>query len=360
MTHYEQRLENDLRQIQQRIASVSLAVEDALKNAINALLTDNHELAYTTIIGDNPINRECEAITKLCHGFIARHLPSAGHLRRVTSIIRFIIEIERIGDYATIISRETVQFSKPLEQGMKRNVELMADEAHQMLHQSVAAFLEDNAEQAKSIKGFAKQIDHLFGNIFNELVKKEPKGKEIKDLFGLMTVFAILGRVSDQSKNICEETVFMIMGETKQRRPVEILFVDEGNDCLSLMAEAIGHKGFQCGRFDSAGSKPATALTPEFIAFMDRCGFDLSLRAPKALDLIPRFDDYDIVISLQGPATTYISDVPFHTSLLNWEIGPPLAEVDKDQLESYLDRSYKELSMKIGDLMEIMRGKEAF
>ena len=53
-----------------------------------ALLTLDRDLAYATVLGDKPINREIRELDRLCHAFVARHLPSAGHLRFVSSVLR--------------------------------------------------------------------------------------------------------------------------------------------------------------------------------------------------------------------------------------------------------------------------------
>ena len=57
----------------------------------------DNELAYLTVLGDNPINRNSRKLDSLCHAFIARHLPSAGHLRLMSSIVRVNVALERIG-----------------------------------------------------------------------------------------------------------------------------------------------------------------------------------------------------------------------------------------------------------------------
>ena len=85
---YEERLEKDTARIRQKMVGMSFLVEHALENAIEALLKRDHELAYAIILEDNCINRGFEDINQLCYGFVARHLPSAGHLRLMSATIR--------------------------------------------------------------------------------------------------------------------------------------------------------------------------------------------------------------------------------------------------------------------------------
>ncbi len=121
MSHYEKRLESDLNRIREFLVAVAGQVESALKDSIHALMTGNEILAHATALGDKPVNRAIRELDKQCHGFIALHLPSAGHLRFVSSVMRIGIELERIGDYAVTIGRESVQLEKPPEGGLGRS-----------------------------------------------------------------------------------------------------------------------------------------------------------------------------------------------------------------------------------------------
>ena len=111
MSHYEKRLEEDLSTIRNRIEAVAETIEAALHKAVHATLKGDRRLANQIVLDDKPINREIRAIDKLCYAFIARHLPSAGHLRFVSTVLRLNVELERIGDYAVAIAREAVQLS---------------------------------------------------------------------------------------------------------------------------------------------------------------------------------------------------------------------------------------------------------
>ncbi|MEO5335241.1 MAG: hypothetical protein H7839_24795, partial [Magnetococcus sp. YQC-5] len=80
MVMYEQRLQKDLTLIQAELSLIGERVEVALHNALYALFTDDEKLANLTVLGDMGINRLCLRLERLCHNFIVRHQPSAGHL----------------------------------------------------------------------------------------------------------------------------------------------------------------------------------------------------------------------------------------------------------------------------------------
>ncbi|MBF0288614.1 MAG: phosphate signaling complex protein PhoU [SAR324 cluster bacterium] len=349
MSHYEERLEKDLAQIQIQLTDIGTKVEKALQNSVDALLKQDQALANQTIIEDNPINRQFEKINQKCYSFVARHLPSAGHLRRISSILRFNLELERIGDYAVTISRETNQFSRPLSKIMVRNVELMQEEALDILHQSVTAFIEDNTELARGTIEVSKRTGRIFSNAFTDLSEEENREDwSLDDLYGVLAIYASLARVSDLSKNICEETIFVVTGKTKIRKPVEVLFVDEGEGGLSSMAQAIAKKTFpRHGRYTSASRNPVANFDSEFSSFLDRSGVQLP-GVPKPIDSLLHLDDFQVIVSLEGKVKSYFERIAFHTAFFEWDVA---------SLENR-EQQYKEISHQIHELMEIMRGKD--
>ena len=111
--HYEEQLEKDLATIRAEIKAMGERVQTAVTNAVHALLTANRALSNQTILDDGHINRDLRRVNHLCHVFVARHLPSARHLRLISSVLQASIALERIGDYAVTICREQKQLSEP-------------------------------------------------------------------------------------------------------------------------------------------------------------------------------------------------------------------------------------------------------
>ena len=88
------------------------------------------------------MNRMTRRIDHLCHLFVARHLPSAGHLRFISATLRLDVELERVGDYAVSIAREAVQLSEPPTSAIARDIEMMAEQVQAVLHDAIRAFLD--------------------------------------------------------------------------------------------------------------------------------------------------------------------------------------------------------------------------
>lgn len=360
MTHYEERLEKDLTRIRERVSDMAAKVETAVKNAMHALQTGNHKLAAATVLADHPINRTMRRIDQLCHSFIALHLPSAGHLRLLSSVIRANIELERIGDYAVTIARESLQLSQPPAGPLAAELERVGSETQLMLRQSIEAFNELNADKARATMVIEEQMENDLDLVYAELMTNDQRDA-VKNLLTVFAVFTQLKRVADQAKNLCEETVFAATGDTKAPKVYNILFVDADNSCQSQMAEAIARKNFPgSGSYRSGARKPATGLNPAMVEFLERHGIGMDGAVPGALDLTPlELTRQHVIVSLQGPVSAYFDSVPFHTTPLEWDLAPAPESGDKAAFDAWLEDIYRDMAVQIRDLMELLRGEGA-
>ncbi len=361
MSHFEERLERDLQEIRDRIQVVGETVEEALKRAVQTVQSGDEATASQIILGDLPINREIRSIDRLCHSFVAQHLPSAGHLRFVSSVLRLTVELERVGDYAVAIARETVQISATPTGSVARDIELISDQARGLLHQALQAFGKGNAELARGTKALATQAETTFQKVFADLLHEGEKGTwPLHDLFAFLVVINRLGRVSDQAKNICEDTLFAVAGEVKAPKTYRILFVDQGNDGLSQLAEAYATRAYgDYAVFSSAGWQPAASVRPAVEVFMDNKKLDSADLQTQALtNSVDELSDYHVIIGLEGKLRDHIPEVPFHTVLLDWELGEIPDTLDQERSSALLEEALQKLSLQLRELMETMRGKE--
>ena len=360
MSHYEERLEKDLTAIRGQVAEMASLVEIATKNAMHALQTGNNKLASATVLEDHVINRSMRRIDQLCHKFIALHLPSAGHLRMLSSVIRANIELERIGDYAVTIARESLQLSSAPSGPLSRELERVGSETYLMLSQAIKAFNELNPDMAKGTMIMEEQMENDLDIIYAELMTNDDRDT-VKNLLAMFAVFTQLKRVADQAKNLCEETVFAAIGDTKAPKIYNILFIDEDNSCQSQIAEAIARKNFpESGRYISAGRQPAAALNPAMVDFLENHGINLAVSArPSPVDMTPlQLTTQHVIVSLQGPVKSYFDQVPFHTTPLEWDVGPAPESGDAAGVQR-LEELYRDMAVQIRDLMETLRGEEA-
>ncbi|MES9853854.1 MAG: phosphate signaling complex protein PhoU [Candidatus Thiodiazotropha sp. L084R] len=357
MSHLEERLERDLSNLHDRVAKMAAQVQEAVKNSVYALQTGDNKLAYSTVLNDNPINRCMREIDRICHRFFAVHIPSGGHLRLLSSVIRANIELERIGDYAVTIAREAAQLSEPPSGNLGRELDRVASETMLMLQQSIKAFTELNSELAKSTMVMASEFEHNLDVIYTEMMANDDR-QRVAEVLAIFVVFNQLKRTADQSKNLCEDTIFAVTGEQKSPKVFNIMFVDEDNSCHSQLAEAIARQNHpNVGNYRSAGRVAADAINSDLIGFLEQKSIDYSPAELTTLDKLTEkeISDQHVIVSLQGKVSSYLPKLPFRTSAIEWGLGAVPEQEDSHDYEHL----YHELAVLIKDLMELLRGEDA-
>ena len=354
MSHYEQRLADDKAALRERVVALGQKVVAATTESVAALLVGDRARSYQLVLDDLPINRESRAIDRACHAFVARHLPSAGHLRFVSSVMRMNLELERVGDYAVSICRQAVQLSRPPQDPIAQEIRHIADDATRMLRDALSAFATRDAELARETKPVAKSVGANYERVYREIT--ETGTHDVRDIAALLAVFSKLERVTDQAKNVCEETLFELTGETKPAKRYRILFVDARNSMVSPLAELLARKGFpDSGQYASAGYQPADELAPELIALTEKLGIDVGDLKPTALD-VETLSRYHVVVWLNGDPARVVERMPYETVLLQWSL-PKLA--DGESASQQLHAISQALRAEIRDLMTTLRGEEA-
>jgi len=348
MSLLEQRLANDLQDIQSGILRLGHGVHKALSNAVNGLLTGDKTLSYRTVLGDHPVNREVDALNLKCHRFIAKHLPSAGHLRFISSSLRIIILIERLGDYAVTISREAAQLEVPLQGSFKADLEVMAFDALEMLQKALMAFENDDNELATATTNMARKVDRDFVLAYSDLLEADGEPLSRSDQFGRLVIIRQIERVSDQAKNLCEDVIFAQTGETKQRRRYRLLFLDEHDDGVTQMAVAICRK-YHSDRIqaDSMGLQAAEKIRPDVRELCESKGFDLSGMDPSSTyKNETSWSDHDVVITINSEISEFVSPLPYGVVPLRWDLPT----------DSPLESTFQVLSGQVDDLVHLVRG----
>ena len=359
MSVYERRLASDKDEIRRRIRDTGERVNHAVEDSVEALLRRDEQTCSRVILGDPPINREIRAIERLCHVFVARHLPSAGHLRFVSSVLRMGVALERVGDYATSIAREGVQLTTAPPDRIADEVRQLCGHACFMLSSALTAFSQKDEELARTTRPKTQEIEGVYAKAFNDLLRC---GTSVPaaDLFAFVAVFHRLGRVSDQAQNLCEATLFELTGEGKPLRTYNVLFVDPRGTLVAPLAVALARKAFpKSGSYMAAGFQPGSALAPELHTLADRLSLDVSGIVPAPLDAsLEAMQAYDIVVCLSSEARRHIPRVPFNTVVLVWSV-PSLTHGTEEELATRLQNVVRFLSSEIHHLMAMLRGEDA-
>jgi phosphate transport system protein len=342
-------MESDLNYIREWLWNIGEEVEKALRNAKKILLLRDSDMAYDVILGDHPINRDSRQCDRLCHTFIARYLPGAGALREMASTIRINVILERMGDYAVTICRESLQLEAPLPEKFSAKIDAIADDSIEILAGARTAFREGNAEKAIALMQAAKRMEGRMDGFYDELFAEDDR-MDATTMMVIFVVFNMFKRVADQAKNVCDQTVFAVRGVAKLPKVYRILFLDQPGSGLGQLAAAIGQKNFpDTAEFTCATPGVSEQPSAALLEFLEETGLpDTELATQQLEGLEHDFSDYIVLVSLNGRVSDYVKKVPFHTSALNWSLPE----------SSDLAEHYRQLRSQIIDLVTLLAGTE--
>jgi phosphate transport system protein len=355
-SHLEVSLRQDIDRIRTKVTEMAGLGEKALRDCIEALLRQNRELAYAVILRDRYIDEMEKEIDRLCLEFIIRQQPVASLLRFAYAAIKINLELERIGDYAESIARQTLKLlSMEVQVPADRFTEL-ANLSIPMLADAVQAFVHQDADLAKKTIETEEAVDALKSKLTRDLVHLFRENQLPFDALNpLIMIARRFERVSDQARNICMETLYMCTGEYAKHPGSEafrVLFVDDHNACLSQMAEAIAHSLNQPSFiFASAGLDPQ-AVDPLAIEFMKDKGIDISRMAPKAISQVPNLDHYHVIVILAPEAMRAFPRRPRKVVLLEWSVTDPAkARGAPGEVRAAYETAYRSIYEHVQDLV---------
>ena len=187
-------------------------ISGAIGRAVSALLSRDAESAREVIAYDEEIDRQERVVETLCYKLLLSQQPVAGDLRRVSSALKIITDMERIGDHAADISELTLML-RELPSMSNEHLREMATRTTDMLLASLAAYVEQDMEKAEQVIAQDDAVDALFVAVKRDLVEAitaDPKrGEAAADLLMAAKYFE---RIGDHATNIAEWAIFAHTG----------------------------------------------------------------------------------------------------------------------------------------------------
>jgi phosphate transport system protein len=199
------------------VVAMSSMVDKALARSIDALRTQNVQVAREIINSDVEINRVRWQTEERALLLIATQAPMAGDLRTIAAVTHIVTELERMADHAAGIAKIVLETAdEPL---LKPLVDLprMCDVARSMLSDSITAFITGDAESAREIVTRDDEVDHLYDQIYRELLTfmmADPT--TINRATHLLWAAHNIERIADRVTNICERVVFAVTGTLEE------------------------------------------------------------------------------------------------------------------------------------------------
>ena len=208
------RFDRQLKRLNDELIHMGSVIEQSIEKTLVALVTQDKKKAQEVIAGDVEVDRQEREIESLCMKLLLQQQPVARDLRLISSALKMITDMERIGDQAADIAELALFMSeKPYIKELK-HINQMGKETMIMVVNSVDAFVEKDLERAKQVLAHDDIVDNLFVAVKEELIElihqNIENGEQAADLLMIAKYFE---RIGDHATNIAEWVMYSITGE---------------------------------------------------------------------------------------------------------------------------------------------------
>ena len=207
-------LRKDLANVEKLLLVLSGQVEEAMREAMTALVERDREQAQRVIEQDQEIDRREVELEEECLKILALHQPVATDLRFVAACIKIDNDLERIGDLACNIAERAISLSDRSPMTLSDQLHEMMELGALMLRDSLSAFVEADPELARAVCKRDDQVDDLNRKVIRDLLQAMHRDPStISQALELISVSKALERIADHTTNICEDVVYLVEGQ---------------------------------------------------------------------------------------------------------------------------------------------------
>lgn len=208
------KFDQELERLNEELIEMGNLIESRIEAAVSALVNQDVELATRVANGDKEVNDKERDIEDLCLKLILQQQPVAKDLRLISSALKMITDMERIGDQAADISELTIRMAN--EKYFKELIDIpqMAEATIYMVRESINAFVNRDVDKAVEIIYYDDKVDELFDMVKNELIEyirdQKYSSEQSVDFILIAKYFE---RIGDHAQNIAEWVYYAITGE---------------------------------------------------------------------------------------------------------------------------------------------------
>jgi phosphate transport system protein len=211
----DKRYETEIKNVFEELTNMGFAAERAVERAMKALTERDYELAQEVVDGDREIDQLCHEIEDKSLKILLLDAPFAHDFLEVSGALKMITDLERIGDYASDIAEEVLNFPKD-EPYIKKldHISLMGQIVTGMVADAVRYYIGKDVEKARELEKRDDKVDSLFLLVKKELIdsiKEREENAEQAIIF--MMIAKYLERIGDHAVNIGEWVDYSITGK---------------------------------------------------------------------------------------------------------------------------------------------------
>ena len=349
--HTHLAFESELSTLRENLLLMGARVERMIVDSARALEIRDGELALATMKLDAEVNRLEVETDELCVRVLAKRQPVAADLRFITSALKLVTDLERMGDLCGNICEHVVELALVPTVPELERMPVLAEHARQLVKDALDAFVHADAERARAVVDRDRLLDAEYAALSGELREAMKRGGDtVLTYLRAQAVARALERIGDHATNVAERVVYLVSGvdirhmgrkrDATVRTPRGVLFVCADNAAASQMAEGWARRLFRAGvRVFSAGTSPAAAVRPAAVSAMKEIGIDITRQSTKRLADVP-WESIDLVVRLS--AERLPQNAAGGQRVETWELPSPRVSAEDD------DDAYRALRDEIG------------
>ena len=210
------RFDEQLGQLNNHLLEMGALIERSIENATQAMVDRDVEKAKSAIVADEEIDQKERDIESLCFKLLLQQQPVAKDLRLISSALKMITDMERIGDQAADIAGIVSYIASEPEIKGLAHLSQMGQNAIIMVRGSLDAYVRKDLDLARTIMGMDDAIDVLFDIVKDELIahirSDASSGSQAIDLLMIAKYYE---RIGDHAQNIAEWVEYALTGKHK-------------------------------------------------------------------------------------------------------------------------------------------------
>jgi len=210
------RFDRQLDKLKESLIEMGNLCEEAIFCASNALISANTDLAEKAIKVDEEIDHMEREIEEHCMKMLLHQQPVASDLRTISSALKMISDMERIGDQASDIA-EISKFIGDSDTRSKVHIKDMATATIKMVTDAMESFVNKDLELARKVMRYDDVVDESFEKIKTELIALIREDSSLGEYYlDLLMIAKYLERIGDHAENIAEWVEYSITGKIKE------------------------------------------------------------------------------------------------------------------------------------------------
>ena len=214
LEHTVKSYDEELKKLQQDIASMGSLAEGELQNAMQALIRRNADLGSQVVLDDARVDELEQLAGAQVVRLLALRQPMASDLREIVAALKISSDLERIGDYAANIGKRVVALSQVPPFRLPATLPRMGWLAQQNIREVLTAYADRDADKAVLAWQADEELDETYSSLFRELLShmmEDPRN--IGACTHLLFIAKNIERIGDHATNIAETVYFMVVGE---------------------------------------------------------------------------------------------------------------------------------------------------